>query len=645
MGFRDSEEAVESVLRAMAESVAHRGPDSAGYWIDQQSQVAMGHRRLAILDLSETGAQPMSSASGRWVMVFNGEVYNHQELRGQLESSGSAPVWRGHSDTETVLACLDAWGVEITVARLVGMFAMAIWSFADRRLTLVRDRFGEKPLYFGWLGLARDVLVFGSELRSIERHPAFVARVNRAALSGFVRHLAVSDEVSIADGISKVSPGSIVDFCLDDPGRARSRLYWELGRSSFTDYRSEGDEGVVSSLDLILRRSVRGQMLSDVPLGAFLSGGVDSSAVVAIMQSLSSSPVKTFSIGFAEGGFDEAPHAKAVASHLGTDHTELYVSADAARAVIPDIASVYDEPFADSSQIPTLLVSRLARRHVTVALSGDGGDEVFGGYNRHLLAHRFWPTLRRLPPGVRGLVGKALLRLTPMQLEHLGHMGGLGRNFVGLGSKIQKLALVMSARNEAELYLRLTSAWHEPVVLGSDSEDQGWSPEMVQADSTDVSWMMRADIRHYLPSDILVKVDRAAMSASLETRVPFLDHRLVEWANSLPIRYKLRRENGRYTTKWALRQVLYRYVPAALIDRPKMGFGIPLAEWLRGPLSSWADALLDPVALQSAGYFDHRLIRRKWDEHQARRRDWEHQLWCVLMFQVWLLGDSGRRYS
>jgi asparagine synthase (glutamine-hydrolysing) len=645
LGFNGAGGDVDGVLRRMTQSVFHRGPDSSGNWLDLHSQIALGHRRLSIIDVSDSGAQPMLSPTGNWKVVFNGEIYNHQELRDELRSLGAQSYWRGHSDTETLLACLDAWGVEGALRRLVGMFAMAIWSIPDRRLTLARDRFGEKPLYFGWVGTGKETLVFGSELRVLEQHPAFVGRIDRSALTRYMRHLCVSGEDSIAEGVRKVPPGYMIDFRLSEAGRGREKAYWQMPIRRPSAGALTSDPEVLSSLEERLLRSVRGQMLSDVPLGAFLSGGVDSSAVVGLMQSLSRNPVKTFSIGFSEAGFDEAPHAKAVADYLGTDHTELYVSSEAARAVIPELATVYDEPFADSSQIPTLLVSRLARRHVTVALSGDGGDEVFGGYNRHLLAHRFWPVLRSLPAGVRELVGKALLRLTPMQLERLGMMGGLGRDFVGLGNKIQKSALVISAKDEGDLYSRLTSAWHEPVVLGSNSEDRGWSPEVRRADSTDVSWMMRADICNYLPSDILVKVDRAAMSTSLETRVPFLDHRLVEWADSLPIHYKFRRENGRYTTKWALRQVLYRYVPAALIERPKMGFGIPLAEWLRGPLSSWADALLDPVALQSGGYFDHRLIRRKWDEHQARRRDWEHQLWCVLMFQAWLLGDSGRRYS
>ena len=649
LGFDGLTSDSSSILRAMTDSITHRGPDSDGYWIDPNSQVALGHRRLSIIDLSAAGAQPMRSASGNWVVVFNGEIYNHLELRDELLSAGRAPAWRGHSDTETLLACFEQWGVEATLRRLVGMFAMAVWSVPERKLILARDRFGEKPLYFGWLGSSGTTLVFGSELRVLERHPLFEAKVDRQALARFMRHLCVSGIGSIATGVDKVPPGSMLVFALDRPRQYQSLKYWSLasvGESAEQVSRvsASADAEMLATLDSMLRRSIRGQMLSDVPLGAFLSGGIDSSLIVAIMQRLSDRPVRTFSIGFSEEGYNEAGFAKEVAKSLGTDHTELYVSAETARKVIPELPHIYDEPFADSSQIPTVLVSRLARQHVTVALSGDAGDEVFGGYNRYLLSHRYWPYLRRIPASLRRVAGRAVLSLAPDELERLGRAAGLNRRWAGVASKLQKTARVIGAESLSDLYQKLTTTWEEAVVLGANGLHQNATYEL-SGDDRDVSWMMRADLAHYLPSDILVKVDRAAMSTSLETRVPFLDHRLVEWAAALPLHYKIRSEQSGYQTKWLLRQALYQYVPRSLIERPKMGFGIPLADWLRGPLKSWADDLLDVSSLRNDGFLDAELVSRRWSEHRSGARDWEHHLWCVLMFQSWLQSKSGRRYS
>ncbi len=649
LGFSRSGADVAAILRSMCDSIANRGPDASGYWFDPQAEIALGHRRLSIIDLSSAGAQPMHSESGDLVIVFNGEIYNHLELREELGSSGERSSWRGHSDTETLLACIEHWGVEEALRRAVGMFALAVWSRTDRTLTLARDRFGEKPLYFSWLGEARETLVFGSELRVIERHSLFKPRVNRVALARYMKRLCISGTESIASDVEKVPPGSMLIFRFDNRGSHESVRYWTLPmRQSTAGTASRAgsldDEQAIAMLDSMLTRSVGGQMLSDVPLGAFLSGGVDSSLIVAVMQQLSNRPVKTFSIGFSEEGFDEARFAKQVAQSLGTEHTEMYVSAETARAVIPDLPHVYDEPFADSSQIPTILVSRLARQHVTVALSGDAGDEVFGGYNRYVLSKRYWPYLRLIPAAARGAAGRMLLQLSPQQIEHLGRAVGLQRRWSGLGSKLQKAARVVSAKTLADLYDKLTTTWDESVVLGVDGESNNRS--ILSADARfDVSSMMRSDLEGYLPSDILVKVDRAAMSTSLETRVPFLDHRLVEWAMSLPLNFKIRSGVDGYQTKWLLRQALYRHVPRGLIERPKMGFGIPLAEWLRGPLMSWADDLLSTSSLHRGNFFDVDIVSRRWTEHRSGQRDWEHHLWCVLMFQSWLDCERGRRYS
>jgi asparagine synthase (glutamine-hydrolysing) len=638
----------QKVLRAMTDALIHRGPDSAGYWIDQSAEIAFGHRRLAIIDLSAAGAQPMTSVSGAWVVIFNGEIYNHLELRSELEIAvGARFIWRGHSDTETLLACLDQWGLQGTIQRLVGMFAIAIWSVRDQQLILVRDRFGEKPLYYAWLSGSEPTLVFGSELKALEQHPAYVARINRNALSLYMQHMCVSGDLSIASGVNKVPPASMLVFKKNRPGEYHRFTYWQITDSTDTAESTrflgeQRDDEAISTLDCLLRRSIRGQMLSDVPLGAFLSGGVDSSAIVAVMQQLAERPIKTFSIGFSESDFDEANYAKMVAASLGTDHTELYVSAESARHVIPELPSIYDEPFADSSQIPTVLVARLARKHVTVALSGDGGDEVFGGYNRYVVANQYWPFLKKVPLRIRKLMSAGLLSLSPSQLRQIAGLLYLNRRWAGIDSKLQKGARVMSADSLLELYQRLTTTWADPVVLDVAA------PRMtadIGDGANDVSWMMRADLRTYLPSDILVKVDRAAMATSLETRVPFLDHRVVEWSMSLPLAMKLRKTDGVVTSKWVLRQLLYRYVPRALIDRPKMGFGIPLAEWLRGPLRSWADDLLNAQTIRHEGFFDDRLITRRWTEHRSGKRDWEHHIWCVLMFQSWLRASRYRSYS
>jgi asparagine synthase (glutamine-hydrolysing) len=626
----------DDVLQRMGNAIAHRGPDDHGIWTDAGAAVGLVHRRLSIVDVSAAGHQPMLSAGGRFVLVFNGEIYNHLELRERLGEA--APAWRGHADTETILAGFEAWGIDETIKRSVGMFALAVWDRERRELTLARDRLGEKPLYYGWQG---GTLLFGSELKALRAHPAFTAPVNRDALCLLMRHNAISAPHSIFQGIAKLVPGSLLTLSLAQRD-AEPRRYWDL-RDVVADGLAHPFGGTpadaVDRLDTLLRDAVRGQMMSDVPLGAFLSGGVDSSTIVALMQLQSSRPVRTFTIGVPEQNYQEAEHARAVAKHLGTDHTELEVTPQQALDVIPRLPELYDEPFADSSQIPTFLVAQMARRHVTVSLSGDAGDEVFSGYNRYVLTNTLWRRFSLLPRGGRAGLGRALTSISPPTWNRLlGPVqsrlpAGIGQ--ANVGDKLHKGADVMGARSGEDLYRMLVSHWQDPAsfVIGATEPDTVMTTPALQP-RTDgfIHRMMALDSLAYLPDDILVKVDRAAMACSLETRVPLLDHRIVEFAWSLPLDYKLRGGVG----KWPLRQVLYRYVPRELIERPKMGFGVPIDTWLRGPLRDWAEDLLEPGRLAQEGYFNPAPIRRKWDEHLSGRRNWQYALWDVLMFQQWL---------
>ena len=629
--FRD----LQDFLPRMTDAIAHRGPDDDGHWTDAQAGIALGHRRLAIVDLSPAGHQPMSSASGRWVIAFNGEIYNHLDLRGELEAAGSAPPWRGHSDTETLLAAVEAWGVQRTLERSSGMFAFALWDRDERALWLARDRFGEKPLYYGW---NRGVFLFGSELKALRAFPGFDAPVDRQALALYLRHNAVPAPFSIHEGVRKLMPGHWLR--IDVPALERGTqpepvAYWSAAEQAHAGKGNPfaGNESeATDALENLLRDAVGRQMMADVPLGAFLSGGIDSSLVVAMMQVQSSRPVRTFSIGFNEAGYNEAEHAAAVARHLGTDHTELYVTPDDALAVIPRLPAMYDEPFADSSQIPTSLVAQLARRHVTVALSGDGGDELFGGYSRYFLAARVWRYLTRVPISIRSLASFSLNAIPISFLDACcGQLNNLLRRRYPInGDRIHKAASTFTARTNGEFYQRFTSHWRPEVLMG---EGIGSVVPLIAADSFGFfEQMMLGDTCHYMADDILVKVDRAAMACSLETRVPLLDHRVFEFAWRLPTHYKVRGGTGKHL----LRQVLYRHVPQALIDRPKMGFGVPIDSWLRGSLKDWAAALLDPVRLRNEGYFNPEPIARKWKEHQSGTRNWQYHLWDILMFQAWL---------
>ncbi len=632
----------ESAARRMADALAHRGPDDAGTWIERSDNVALAHRRLAVLDLSRAGHQPMESACGRFVIVFNGEIYNHLEVRQELEAGDAGAKWRGHSDTETLLAAIAAWGPERALQSSTGMFALAVWDRRDKVLTLARDRFGEKPLYFGW---QRDTFVFASELKAIRTHPAFTGEVDRDALALLLRHNCIPAPHCIYKGLYKLGPGEILSVPLShEPGIGNvvRRKYWSVNEAvanGLADPLAMPDDEAVDELERLLGASVERQMLSDVPLGAFLSGGIDSSLIVAAMQASSARPVNTFSIGFDDATYDEAQDAAAVARHLGTAHTELCVTSREALDVIPLLPRIYCEPFADSSQVPTYLVSQLASQHVTVALSGDAGDEVFGGYNRYAMAHSVWVRSRKLPrPVRRGLAG-LLTSLSPQRWDALA--GGVASVLPGRlrlrmpGEKAHKLAGALLAEDGRSYYRHLVSHWPSPadaVIGASEPQTLLTDPDRWPAADHLVDWMMAMDAQTYLPDDILVKVDRAAMANSLETRVPFLDHRLFEFAWRLPRHQKIRDGSG----KWLLRQLLARQLPEAVLDKPKMGFGIPLHDWLRGPLRDWAEALLDEKRLREEGFFEPGPVRTLWDSHQAGRTNEQHALWDVLMFQAWL---------
>ena len=629
----------EAVLTAMADAILHRGPDSNGIWIDKAGGCGLAHRRLAILDLSQAGHQPMRSDSGRFMIVFNGEIYNHQEMR---EALGDR-VWRGHSDTETLLAGFEAWGIESTLKKTVGMFAIALWDTAERVLHLARDRIGEKPLYFGWAG---DVMLFGSELKALRRHPAFDAKVDRGALSLFLRHNYVPAPHSIWQGISKLAPGTMLSMRFGDGvSAARSAVpqaWWSfesVARSAVSNAFKGDATDAVDELERLLSNSVRLQQIADVPLGAFLSGGIDSSLIVGLMQKIASKPVKTFTIGFNEAAYNEAEHAKAVASHLGTEHHELYVTPGDALDVIPRLASLYDEPFSDSSQIPTYLLSRFVREHVSVSLSGDAGDELFGGYNRYFFARSLWGTISRIPRAGRRFLAGTLNTLPPSFWDGFSTTASpfLPKRLrvSDAGEKAHRLSQILAADRPEALYRDLVSHWQDPAAIVIDGHEPATRVSAPATSASDLGlehYMMALDTMTYLPDDILVKVDRAAMGVGLETRVPFLDHRVIEFAWTLPLEMKL--DSGR--GKKVVRDLLDRYVPRSLIERPKQGFGVPIGQWLRGPLRDWAEALLDPSKMRQQGYLRTELIQQKWAEHQSGVRDWHFYLWDVLMFQAWL---------
>ncbi|MGH1352633.1 MAG: asparagine synthase (glutamine-hydrolyzing) [Methyloligellaceae bacterium] len=625
----------QSTLQKVTSTLSHRGPDSSGIWSDSEAGISLCHTRLSIIDLSPAGHQPMQSESGQYVLTYNGEIYNHLEIRKQLEQQNLAPSWKGHSDTETLLAGFQAWGIEKTILQTTGMFAFALWDKKNRTLTLGRDRIGEKPLYYGWQG---NTFLFSSELKAIRKHPAFKAKVNRNGLALFLRHSYIPTPYSIYEGIHKLTPGTTLTISLENQDTTPIQ-YWSMhGTAQKHDSFTGSETEAVEALDSVLRQAIQNQMASDVPLGAFLSGGIDSSTITAIMQSQSEKPVQTFTIGFEDKNYNEADQAKAVAKHLGTSHTETYVTPRDALNLIPDLPKIYDEPFADASQIPTFLVSKTTRQHVTVALSGDAGDELFGGYNRYFWTNNIWRKIGFVPVIIRQMGAQGISALSPAAwnniFTHVSKFLPKNLQVAQPGDKAHKLAQVLAANSPENIYWGLVSHWKQPTDVALNAIEP---PTVLTNNSYPVHLdfehrMMYQDTLSYLPDDILTKVDRAAMAVSLETRVPFLDHKVIDFAWSLPLNLKIRNGQG----KWILRQVLNKYVPTSLIDRPKMGFGIPIDSWLRGPLKDWAENLLSPQRLRNEGYLNPAPIQEKWQQHQSGKFNWQYYLWNILMFQSWL---------
>ena len=602
----------------MSSAIMHRGPDDSGTWVDEGAGVALGHQRLSILDLSAAGHQPMVSHCGRFVLIFNGEIYNHPVLRVELDQCSRSINWKGHSDTETLLMGFCIWGIERTLIKAKGMFALALWDRLEHKLTLARDRMGEKPLYYGF---QNNTFLFGSELKSLKAHPAFVGEVDRDALALLVRHNCIPGPYSIYKNFYKLPPGTYAQLPARNPCLEEFKIqtYWSLSEASHRasiDTPSITDSVAIETLNNLLNDATREQMCADVPLGALLSGGVDSSLVVALMQANSTHPVNTFTIGFDDHAFDESEQARMVASHLGTNHTELNVSGEDALDLLHLLPSLYDEPFADSSQIPTYLVMKMTRQHVKVALSGDGGDELFGGYDRYRVGPRQWRKVQWMPFIVRRVLGSAMTKLPEGKLCRLGRRLEVARDFDDWS-----ISMIKSWSETGNLVIK------EPNPTTLLTERGRW-PEI----SDPVARMMALDALTYLPDDILVKVDRAAMAVSLETRAPLLDKDVVEYALNMPLHLKIRDGKG----KWALRQVLSRYVPDSLVDRPKKGFSIPLDNWLRGPLRQWAEELISEQRLRDEGFFNPQPIRQAWQQHLSGKANNAHRLWSILMFQAWL---------
>ena len=640
--YSKSSSTFNNIIVKMNSAISHRGPNTNGTWLDKNSGIVFGHQRLSIIDLSVAGNQPMRSSSERFILTYNGEIYNYLEIRKELEKNNSHIKWSGNSDTEVLLEAIDFWGIEITLQKIDGMFAFGLWDQKNRSLTLARDRIGEKPLYFGWQGRGDNkVFLFSSELKSLKVHPEFNKEISRDAIALQLRHNCIPAPYSIYRNIYKLLPGHFLQLSQNDLKNSllpSSKIYWSLAETAIKGCDKQfslSEKDVQKDLDKNLRLSVKKQMVSDVPLGVFLSGGIDSTTIAALMQLQSNKPIKTFTIGFDEGDYDEAKYAKRIAKHLGTNHTELYISPKKAMEVIPKIPSIYDEPFSDSSQIPTFLVSQLAKQQVKVALSGDGGDELFCGYNRHVISKKFSNIFRLTPLSFRKIISSGLHSISPQGWSKISKLLPGLNNYSNFGDKIHKFGYALEAKTLHDLYYMLRSHWQNPTEVVIGSKEPGtlltqFKPKLDMLNAQ--QQMMVLDALTYLPDDILVKIDRASMASSLETRAPFLDHKLIEYVWKIPHDLKFRKGQ----VKWVLKKILSQYVPSNLIERPKMGFEIPLDAWLRGSLKDWAESLLSEKRLIQENYFNAKLIRDKWEEHLSGKQNWQYLLWNVLMFQAWI---------
>ena len=635
-----------NAISKMNSAISHRGPDSNGSWQDSNVGIFFGHQRLSILDLSTAGNQPMRSISGQFIITYNGEIYNHLEIREEIEKKNSDLKWRSNSDTETLLEAIGTWGIDTTLKKIEGMFAFGIWDRKKRSLILARDRIGEKPLYFGWQGEGNNkIFIFSSELKALKVHPGFNADLNKDAITLQLRHNCIPAPHSIYKNIYKLLPGHYLQIHEHELKKAISpsiKSYWSISNCAIfgaNNQLRENENKIINDLENNLKKSVKKQMISDVPIGAFLSGGIDSSTIAALMQSQSNNPINTFTIGFQESDYSEANYAKEIAKHLGTNHTNLFVSSQKALDIIPKLPIIYDEPFSDSSQIPTFIVSQLTSQHVKVALSGDGGDELFCGYNRYIFSKKFSNFYRFVPTILRKALSSLILSISPKKLNILPKFMPILNHYVNFGDRIHKGANALKVKDLSQLYYFLTSHWQNPKSVVIDSSEPGTFLNEFKPDLSNLNFqeqMMVLDCLTYLPDDILVKIDRAAMASSIETRIPFLDHKLIEYVFKIPHNLKYRDGQG----KWILRKILKKYIPEKLTERPKRGFEIPLDLWLRGPLREWAENLLNEKRIKQENYFNPEQIRNKWKEHLSEKKNWQYDLWDILMFQAWLDKNS-----